>query len=96
MTQIQAFAADSPTEDRARRQRWSLLATAAGVLGYGATLVLDGRTVGADDVTISEKLFTDLDPLTYRLSMLVGYTVVVLLIVLGMLLPIFQLNQLIA
>lgn len=83
MTQIQAFAADSPTEDRARRQRWPLLATAAGVLGYGATLVLDGRTVGADDVTISEKLFTDLDPLTYRLSMLVGYTVVVLLIVLA-------------
>lgn len=87
MTQIQdpARSLDPTSGDGAavRRPRWPLVATAAGVLGYVATLVLDGRTTGAEDVTMTDKLFTDLSPTTYRLSMVVGYAVVVLLLVLA-------------
>ncbi len=63
-----------------RRPRWPLYGAAAGVLGFVATLVLDGRTSG-DDVIFSHQLFTDLDPLVFRLSMLTGYAAVVLLLV---------------
>jgi hypothetical protein len=58
-----------------------LYGVAAGVLGYAATLVLDGRTTGSDDVALTPQLFEDLDPIVYRLSMIVGYVVVVLLLV---------------
>jgi hypothetical protein len=64
------------------RLRWPLYATAAGVLGFLATMVLDGRTSGTD-VTMSQKLFEDLSPLPYRLSMLAGYAAVVALILLA-------------
>ena len=64
------------------RPRWPLYATAAGVLGFLATMVLDGRTSGTD-VAVSEKLFEDLSPLPYRLSMLAGYAAVVALILLA-------------
>jgi len=72
----------SPEETTARRPRWPLYGAAAGVLGFVATFILDGRTSG-DDVAISHKLFTDLDPLVFRLSMLTGFTAVVLLLVLA-------------
>jgi hypothetical protein len=67
----------------AQRQRWPLYGAAAGVLGFVATMVLDGRTTGSAGVEISEKLFTDLDPLPYRLSMLAGYGAVVALLLLA-------------
>jgi len=72
----------SPEQTTARRPRWPLYGAAAGVLGFVATFLLDGRTSG-DDVVISHKLFTDLDPLVFRLSMLTGFTAVVLLLVLA-------------
>jgi hypothetical protein len=85
MTQIETqtgTALDAP--DRGdRRTRWPLVATAAGLLGGLATIVLDGRTVGADDVTFSHQLFVDLNPAVYRVSMVLGYAAVVLLLVLA-------------
>ena len=82
MTQTRS-SADRTTEDTVptARPRWPLVATGAGLLGYVATLVLDGRTTGSADVTITEKLFTDLEPMVYRASMVVGYVVVALLLV---------------
>jgi hypothetical protein len=66
-----------------RRQRWPLLATAAGLTGFVATMVLDGRTVGDEGASLDHQLFVDLDPLVLRLSMVVGYVTVVLLLVLA-------------
>lgn len=68
---------------RARRARpvWPLVATAAGLLGFVATLVLDGRTAGAANVSLTEQLFLDLNPMVYRASMVTGYVVVALLLV---------------
>lgn len=66
-----------------RRPRWPLLATAAGLTGLAATLVLDGRTLGDEGATLNHQLFVDLDPLTFRLSMVLGYVTVVLLLVLA-------------
>lgn len=80
MTQLDThrpIPADAPAT---RRQRWPLYGAGAGLLGFVATMVLDGRTSGTG-VELSEKLFTDLDPLPYRLSMLAGYGAVVLLLV---------------
>jgi hypothetical protein len=62
-------------------QRWPLYGAAAGAFGFVATMILDGRTTGSEDVTISERLFADLSPAPYRLSMLAGYAAVVLLLV---------------
>ena len=80
MTQTHTL--DPVAADRTTRARpkWPLIGAAAGLLGYVATLVLDGRTTGGDDVAISEKLFTDLSPVVYRLSMITGYIVVILLL----------------
>lgn len=64
-----------------RRSRWPLTGAFAGVAGVLATLALDGRTGPAEGVTVSDQLFLDLDPMVYRLSMLAGYTAVVLLLV---------------
>jgi hypothetical protein len=80
MTQLQGTHATTSDVERVRRSRWPLYGVAAGVLGYAATLVLDGRTTGSDDVALTPQLFEDLDPLVYRLSMIVGYAVVVLLL----------------
>ena len=66
--------------DASGRSRWPLLGAFAGVAGIVATLALDGRTGPADGVTVSDRLFADLDPTVYRLSMLAGYTAVVLLL----------------
>ena len=66
-----------------RRQRWPLLATAAGLTGLVATMVLDGRTIGDAGAALNHELFVDLDPLTFRLSMVFGYLTVVLLLVLA-------------
>lgn len=82
MTQIDTHRAAATPATDAGRPRWPLYATAAGILGFLATLVLDGRTAG-DSVEISEKLFTDLSPLPYRLSMLAGYAAVVALLLLA-------------
>ena len=81
MTQLHTTATGSTTPTRTRRLRWPLLATAAGLTGVTATLVLDGRT--ADAASLDHQLFVDLDPLTYRLSMVLGYLTVVLLLVLA-------------
>ena len=66
-----------------KRSRWPLAATAAGLLGVTATLVLDGRGPGTDHVQLSHGLFTDLSATTYRLSMITGYLAVVMLLVLA-------------
>jgi hypothetical protein len=79
-TQAQTLDAHPGTAPGERRSRWPLAASAAGLLGFVATLVLDGRTVGTD-VTLSEKLFTDLSPVPYRLSLVTGYLAVALLLV---------------
>ena len=81
MTQIHTTAAGTTTPAHTRRPRWPLLATAAGLTGLAATLVLDGRT--SDAASLDHRLFVDLDPLTYRLSMVLGYVTVVLLLVLA-------------
>ena len=83
MTQIHTHAPDTSTRSRDASQRWPLLATAAGLTGLAATLVLDGRTVGDEGATLDHQLFVDLDPLTFRLSMVLGYMTVVLLLVLA-------------
>lgn len=64
-----------------RRPRWPLLASAAGALGIVATIVTDGRKTA--EVTLSHELFTDLDPMTFRISLVTGYVTVVLLLVLA-------------
>ena len=81
MTQTHTIstAADETTTGRSR---WPLYGAAAGVLGFAATFILDGRTSG-DDVRMSHELFTDLEPLVFRFSMLTGFTAVVLLLVLA-------------
>jgi len=81
MSQVQTFTSTDLDKETSRRQYWPLWATAAGALGYVATLGLEGRTTGPDDVTISDKLFTDLNPLVYRFSMIVGYIAVVVLLI---------------
>lgn len=81
MSQVQTFTPTDIDNETSRRHYWPLWASAAGVLGYVATLGLEGRTTGPDDVVISEKLFTDLNPLVYRLSMVVGYIAVVVLLI---------------
>ena len=83
MTQIRTTAAGETTPTRSRRPRWPLLATAAGLTGLGATLVLDGRTTVDGGASLDHQLFVDLDPLTYRLSMVLGYVTVMLLLVLA-------------
>lgn len=83
MTQIRTTAAAATAPSRGRRPRWPLLATAAGLTGVTATLVLDGRTLGDKGASLDHQLFVDLDPLTFRLSMMVGYVTVVLLLVLA-------------
>ena len=83
MTQLHTPATGVTTPTRKRRQRWPLLATAAGLTGLVATLVLDGRTVGDEGASLDHQLFVDLDPLTFRLSMVFGYLTVVLLLVLA-------------
>jgi len=47
MTQIKTHLENSTPEVASRRPRWPLIGTAAGFLGYVATMVLDGRTTGA-------------------------------------------------
>jgi hypothetical protein len=79
MTQIDTNTTVPSTATTTGRPRWPLYGAAAGAFGFLATMVLDGRTQGSG-VEISEKLFTDLSPLPYRLSMLAGYAAVVALL----------------
>jgi hypothetical protein len=80
-TQPLTTAAEATTE---RRSRWPLYGAAAGLLGFAATMPLDGRTAdAAKGVELTHDLFVDLNPLTYRLSMILGYTAVVLLLVMA-------------
>lgn len=79
MTQIENNTTAQTTATIADRPHWPLYGAVAGAFGFVATMVLDGRTQGSG-VHISEKLFTDLSPLPYRLSMLFGYATVVALL----------------
>ncbi|MFC6286453.1 hypothetical protein ACFP3Q_18510 [Nocardioides sp. GCM10027113] len=65
-----------------RRSRWPLYGAAAGLLGFTATMPLDGRP-GGTDISLSHQLFVDLDPMVYRASMVAGYLAVVLLVVMA-------------
>lgn len=67
---------------RTRRSRWPLLASVAGLLGFTATMPLDGRGPGTG-VELAPGLFQDLDPTVYRLSMVVGFASVVALLALA-------------
>jgi hypothetical protein len=83
MTQLHPTTPGVSVPSRTRRERWPLLAAAAGLAGVVSTLVLDGRTLGDEGATLDPQLFVDLDPLTFRLSMIIGYLTVVLLLVLA-------------
>jgi hypothetical protein len=79
MTQTQTHALTASAETTTARPKWPLFGAAAGLLGYVATLVLDGRTTSK--AVLSDKLFDDLSPVVYRMSMIIGYVVVGLLLV---------------
>jgi hypothetical protein len=79
MTQTQTRDLTAPAESTTARPKWPLVGAAAGLLGYVATLALDGRTTS--DARLSDSLFDDLSPMVYRASMVVGYVVVALLLV---------------
>ncbi len=81
MTQTHTLDTSAAPETE-RRSRWPLYGAAAGLFGFAATIILDGRTSG-DEVKLSHELFTDLEPAVYRLSMITGYIAVVLLLVLA-------------
>lgn len=83
MTQTHPTLDRATIPERGRRARWPLFASAAGLLGFVGTIVLDGRMVMEDGVKLNHELFTDLDPMTYRLSMVTGYLAVVMLLVLA-------------
>jgi hypothetical protein len=80
MTQEHLALDISADETARRRAGWALYGAAAGALGFVATMLLSGIVV-RDSVTFGPQLFTDLDPLVFRLSMLTGYATVVLLLV---------------
>jgi hypothetical protein len=81
MTQTHPLTTDSH-EATGRRSRWPLYGAAAGLLGFVATMPLDGRDgVATDNVKLTHDLFVDLNPAVYRASMIVGYIAVVLLLV---------------
>jgi hypothetical protein len=80
MTQTIAPSDRGVTPAGTRRSRWPLYGAAAGLLGFVATMPLDGRSVFTD-VELDHQLFVDLNPLVYRASMVVGYLAVVLLLV---------------
>lgn len=80
-TQLHTTSTAPAADTSERRSRWPLTGAFAGLAGFLATLAFDGRTGAADETRVSDQLFLDLDPLTYRLSMLAGYTAVVLLLV---------------
>ncbi|MEV7430987.1 hypothetical protein AB0N29_15320 [Nocardioides sp. NPDC092400] len=74
------------TADRATtstRGRWPLAATAAGTLGFVATLVLDGRNDVPTEVRFTDGFFDTLDPMVYRLSLVLGYAAVAMLLLLA-------------
>lgn len=81
MTQTRTTPHTSGADTTTPRPRWPLYGAAAGLLGFVATMLLDGRTGEADEVALSHQLFVDLDPMVYRASMIVGYAAVVLLLV---------------
>lgn len=81
MTQTHTPTSDA-SERIVRRSRWPLFGAAAGLLGYVATMPLDGRDgVATENVELTHDLFVDLNPAVYRASMIVGYIAVVLLLV---------------
>lgn len=81
MTQTHPRLADAAPDAGTKRPRWPLLASAAGLLGFVATMPLDGRTRA--EASLSHQLFVDLDPMVFRASMVVGYAAVVALLVLA-------------
>lgn len=83
MTQIHPTLDRATTPEGGRRARWPLFASAAGLLGFVGTIALDGRIMIEDGVKLDHELFADLNPMTYRLSMIVGYLAVVMLLMLA-------------
>jgi len=83
MTQTHTI--DTTAEDTIdRRSRWPLYGAAAGLLGFVATMPLDGRDgVPTENVKLTHDLFVDLNPAVYRASMILGYLSVVLLLVMA-------------
>jgi hypothetical protein len=84
MTQTHTTATAISDDTTERRSRWPLYGAAAGLLGFAATMPLDGRTAdAATGVELTHDLFVDLNPMVYRASMVVGYLAVVLLLVMA-------------
>lgn len=85
MTQTQTHTTTPEVETTSQgRSRWPLYGAVGGLLGFVATMPLDGRKFNDDGtVSFTHELFADLDPAVYRASMIVGYVSVVLLLVMA-------------
>jgi hypothetical protein len=84
MTQTHTTLTPEVEDATERRTRWPLYGAAAGLLGFVATMPLDGRSSDmAEGVELTHDLFVDLNPMVYRASMILGYAAVVLLIVMA-------------
>lgn len=80
MTQTQPHIGQPIDEPGDRRVRWPLVGAAAGFFGFLATFIFSVGDV-PDHTKLTHTLFTDLSPVTYRLSFITGYLAVALLIV---------------
>ena len=83
MTVITEAATAASTRARTRFHAWPLWATAAGALGFAATLVLDTRAGEPDnlDYTVGVSDMAALEPELFRWGGTVGYLCVVFLMV---------------
>jgi uncharacterized membrane protein YhaH (DUF805 family) len=79
MTAIHSNTRTAPAGLPASRARWPLSVAAAGLVGFTATAILDGRATPGD-IVLAPELFTALDPVVYRASMVLGYAAVALLL----------------
>jgi len=80
MTQTKLRANQSIDEPPGRHARWPLVGAAAGLFGFLATFIFSAGDV-PEHIRLTPSLFTDLSPVTYRLSFVSGYVAVALLIV---------------
>jgi hypothetical protein len=79
-TQVDTSIQTRDERDAHRRSRWPLVASAAGMAGLLATMILDGRGNAPEKVVLDMGLFESLNPMVYRASMVLGYLAVALLL----------------
>jgi hypothetical protein len=80
MTQTQHHVGQSIDEPANDRGRWPLVGAAAGLFGFLATFIFSVGEV-PERIELSHSLFTELSPLSHRLSFISGYVAVALLLV---------------